>query len=453
MLHRWIIALVAFASLASPAWTQEKTRPNLVFLLADDLRWDALGCMGNGIVKTPNIDALAAKGVKFKNAFVTTSICAVSRASILSGQYARRHKVGDFKTGFSPEAFAKTYVALLRTAGYRVGFIGKYGVGSVMPVQAFDYWKGFPGQGKYFEKGDKTHINHRMGDQALEFVQGCDAKTPFCLSISFKTPHAQDRAPREFPPDPQDEELYKDAKIPVAKTAADEKFFKALPEAAQKSEGRARWKLRYDTPEKYQQIVKDYFRIVTGLDREVGRLVAELEKRGLLENTVIIFTSDNGFFFGERGMADKWLMYEESIRVPLIVFDPRLPRERRGQTVDKMALNIDLAPTLLSYAGLPIPKEMQGQSLRPLLEGTKTTWRTDWFYEHHTLPKIIPPMEGVRAERFSYMRWMDTNPVVEELYDIQADPLEEHNLAGRKDYAEVLRKLRGRWEELRKNLE
>jgi len=426
-------------------------RPNIVFLLADDLRWDALGCMGNRIIQTPNLDALAKRGVLFRNAFVTTSICAVSRASIFTGQYARRHRINDFKTDLSPEAFARTYVALLRAAGYRVGFIGKYGVGVNLPAAAFDYWRGFPGQGSYFTKKETVHLTQRMGDQALEFLKAQDRKTPFCLSVSFKSPHAMDRAAREFPPDPRDEKLYEDVTIPVPKTAAD-KYFRALPEFAQQSEGRARWKLRFATSEQYQKVVRDYYRLITGMDREIGRIVAALEQLGLTDNTIIIFSSDNGFFLGERGMADKWLMYEESIRVPLIVSDPRLPPAQRGRGVAAMALNIDLAPTMLDYAGIKAPQTMQGRSLRPLVEGKSGAWRKDWFYEHHTLPKIIPPSEGVRTERWTYLRWMGVEPVIEELYDLQADPLQEHNLAGQAAHRDTLTRLRARWEQLRREL-
>jgi arylsulfatase A-like enzyme len=301
--------LLASAPHAAHAGLRAKpARPNLIFLLADDLRWDALGCAGNPVIRTPNLDGLARKGVRFRNAFVTTSICAVSRASILTGQYARRHKINDFKTDLAPEAFARTYVALLRAAGYRVGFIGKYGVGANLPARAFDYWRGFPGQGSYFQKGEAVHLTRRMGDQALEFLKGCDRQTPFCLSVSFKCPHAMDGAPREFPPDPRDEQLYEGVTIQVPKTAA-EKYYRALPEFVQKSEGRRRWQRRYATPEQYQKVVRDYYRLVTGMDREVGRILAALEQLGFADNTVVIFSSDNGFFLGERGMADKWLMY------------------------------------------------------------------------------------------------------------------------------------------------
>ncbi|MBC8144517.1 MAG: sulfatase [bacterium] len=430
-----------------------KKRPNIVFLLADDLRWNVLGCTGDNQAKTPNLDALAKRGTQFRNAFVTTSICAVSRASILSGQYARRHKINDFATSFTPDAYARTYPMLMKLAGYRVGFIGKFGVGSKMPEGSFDYWKGFPGQGNYFGKGETVHLTTRMGDQAIEFLKGSKKDQPFCLSLSFKCPHAMDAAKREYPPDPRDEELFKDVTFPMPKTL-DGKYFLAMPEFVQNSESRKRWDRRFKTPEMFQTILRDYYRLVTGMDREVGRIVAELERLGLADDTIIVFTSDNGYFFGEHGLADKWYLYEESIRVPLIVYDPALPKEQRNRTVDAMALNIDLAPTMLDYASVAIPKSMQGATLRPWLRGDAPKWREDWFYEHHTAIKIIPPSEGVRTTRWAYLRWLkDASNPVEELYDVQADPSQERNLAAVLEHQPTLRQLRSRWQEFRKDLE
>jgi arylsulfatase A-like enzyme len=450
MLRTMILFALLLASV-SPCRADEpkKKRPNIVFLLADDLRWNALGCTGDNLAKTPNLDALAKRGVLFRNHFVTTSICAVSRASIMSGQYARRHKINDFVTDFTPDAYTQTFPMLLKMAGYRVGFIGKFGVGTKMPDKSFDYWRGFPGQGAYFGKGETIHLTNRMGDQALEFLQSCRKDQPFCLSLSFKAPHAMDAAKREFPPDPRDEALFKDVTFPIPKTA-DPKYFSALPEFVQKSEGRTRWQRRFATPEMHQTVLRDYYRLVTGMDREIGRILAELERLGFGNDTIVIFTSDNGYFFGEHGMADKWFMYEESIRVPLIVFDP----VQRQRAVDAMTLNIDLAPTMLGYAGVAIPASMQGQSMRPWLRGETPTWRKDWFYEHHTAIKIIPPSEGVRTTRWTYLRWLkDMNNPIEELYDLQADPLQERNLAAEAAHQETLRQLCARWQQLRKDLE
>jgi arylsulfatase A-like enzyme len=447
------LAIAGNSSLVTPTARADGTavRPNIVFLLADDLRADVLGCTGDRLARTPNLDALAAQGMCFRKHFVTTSICCASRASILCGQYARRHGIHDFSTSFSGEAFARTYPALLRKAGYRTGFIGKFGVGERMPQTEFDYWRGFPGQGNYFDKGERRHLTERMGDQAIEFLTASDRR-PFCLSLSFKAPHAQDGAAREFPPDARDDELFARSTFPVPVTAR-EQFFRALPEFVQHSEGRRRWERRFATPEMFQKTVRDYYRLVIGIDREVGRILAMLRERGLAENTLVVFTSDNGFFFGERGMAGKWLMYEPSICVPLIIHDPRSPAKFRGRSIEAMTLNVDFAPTLLDYAGVPAPASMQGRSLRPLVTGAKVPWRSEWFYEHHTLPKIIPPSEGVRTERWKYLRWMGVEPVVEELYDLKDDAHEEHNLSTDAECSQKLGEMRSRWSRLRKELE
>ncbi len=201
-----------------------KKPPNIIFLLTDDHRADAMGCAGNPIIQTPNMDALAANGVRFTNAFVTTSICASSRASIFTGQCTRRHGIINFRTHFSPEVLAQTYPMLLNQAGYRIGFIGKYGVGAKkdLPIDKYDYWKGFGGQGRYENKdedGNYKHLTQIMGEQAIEFLNGCSQDRPFCLSVSFKAPHVQDSDPRQFIYDRAYSELYKDVTIPTPETA------------------------------------------------------------------------------------------------------------------------------------------------------------------------------------------------------------------------------------------
>jgi arylsulfatase A-like enzyme len=423
-------------------------RFNLVVLVADDLRADTLGFAGHPIVQTPHLDALAKKGVRFRNHFVTTAICAVSRASIFSGQYARRHGINDFKTSFTPDAWAQTYPALLRAAGYQTGFIGKFGVGDAMPVAAFDFWRGFPGQGAYFTKQETTHhLTARMWDQALAFLQNLDRSRPFCLSLSFKAPHAQDGAAREFPPDARDAALYADVDPAPARTAA-ARFFAMLPLFVQKSEARTRWLRRFATPEMARETTRDYFRLITGLDREVGRIIAALTDASLLAETVIVFTSDNGFFLGERGLADKWFMYEEAIRVPFLILDPKAGG-RAGATIEAMTLNLDIAPTLLDYASIPAPRGMQGKSVRPWVGDETPAWRHEFFYEHLTLPKIIPQSEGVRSERMSYLRWLAEPEAIEELYDDGADPLQQRNLVSDPAQQSALEQLRKRWAQLR----
>ncbi|HEX28880.1 TPA: DUF4976 domain-containing protein [Candidatus Poribacteria bacterium] len=428
-------------------------RPNLLVLVTDDQRWDAMGCMGNPIIRTPHMDRLAEEGVIFVNNFCTTSICMSSRASIFTGMYTRRHGINRFDQPLSEEHFVITYPVLLRGAGYRTGFIGKWGLGGRLPKKAFDFFEGFGGQGRYFHEvnGKTVHLTRILTEQALEFLRGCSRDQPFCLSISFKAPHVQDNDPRQFLYDPALEELYSDVTIPTPKTA-DPRYFESLPEFLRDSEGRRRWQIRFSTPEKYQESVKGYYRLITGVDLALGRIWEALREMGFDGNTVILLTSDNGFFLGEHGLAGKWLMYEESIRTPLIVRDPRLPSSRRGRRRKEMTLNVDLAPTLLDLAGVPIPSAMQGRSLRPLIEGKEVRWREDWFYEHLFEHPRIPKSEGIRTSRWKYIRYVDYDPPYEELYDLANDPHEEHNVIGESDYSEVLSTLRRRWREMRESL-
>jgi arylsulfatase A-like enzyme len=421
-----------------------KKRPNIIFLLTDDQRWDTMGCAGNKIIQTPNMDAMANDGVRFTNAFVTTSICASSRASIFSGQWTSRHGIKDFATPFSPDALAQTYPMLLRGAGYRIGFIGKYGVGTQknLPVDQYDYWRGFPGQGTYEHKdenGNYKHLTQIMGEQAIEFLQGCSEGQPFCLSISFKAPHVQDNDPRQFIYDRAYKDLYKDTIIPVPEKA-DPYYFEALPEFLRTSEARRRWEIRFSTPEKFQESVKSYYRLIFGVDVVIGKIREQLRQLRFDDNTVLILIGDNGFYLGEYGLAGKWFPHEESIRVPLVVFDPRAGKKLRGRTLSQMALNVDIAPTILKLAGVKTPEQMQGRSLVPLLKGKKPKWRTEFFYEHPFEHKTIAKSIGLRTQDYMYIRYTDYN--YEELYNLKLDPAETINLAKNEKYEKTLAPLR-----------
>jgi len=425
-------------------------QPNIIFLLTDDHRADAMGCAGNTIIQTPNMDDLAANGIRFTNAFVTTSICASSRASIFSGQWTSRHGIIDFRTHFSEEALARTYPMLLRQAGYRIGFIGKYGVGPKrdLPIDKYDYWKGFPGQGRYEHKdenGNYKHLTQIMGEQAIEFLRGCSQEQPFCLSISFKAPHVQDSDPRQFIYDRAYSDLYKDIAIPTPETA-NPRYFEALPEFLRNSEARRRWNIRFPNNEKFQESVRSYYRLITGVDVVIGKIRDRLKQLNLDDNTVIILTGDNGFYLGEYGLAGKWFPHELSIRVPLIVYDPRAAGKHRGLVLDQMALNVDIAPTILELAGLPVPQQMQGQSLVPLLKGKDPVWRYEFFYEHPFEHKTIAKSEALRTVRYKYARYTDYD--YEELYDLDNNPAETINLAKDDKYKDVLTFLRKRCNEL-----
>ncbi|MEZ6014560.1 MAG: sulfatase [Planctomycetota bacterium] len=430
------------------AEAQATRRPNILLLVTDDQRWDALGCAGNPRARTPHMDALAQDGVRFRNAFVTTSICAASRATILTGLYERTHKYTFGTPPMSAADVAASYPAELRRAGYRTGFVGKFGVragqggsavmfDSFAPLSPGPYWKAQP-------DGTQRHLTDLTCDRALEFLDGCDGAQPWCLSISFNAPHAEDGDPQQyFWPAAQDG-WYDDVEFPVPRTMTAE-VFAAAPEFVQRSESRRRFHWRFDEPRKYQEMVRGYYRMISGVDAVVGRLRGALAARGLADDTVIVFCSDNGYFLGERGFAGKWYAYEPSVRIPLIVMDPRLPALRRGGTCDLTALNVDLAPTILEYAGVAAPSTYQGRSLVPLARGVAPVeWRTEFFYEHLFDTPILPKSEGLRTERFTYIRWFESDPIVEELYDHQADFDEVTNLVGDPSYAVVLADLRAR---------
>jgi arylsulfatase A-like enzyme len=423
-----------------------RKRPNIIFFLTDDQRADTMGCAGNPNIYTPNMDAMAGSGVRFTNAFVTTSICASSRASIFTGQWTRRHGINDFRTHFAESALALTYPMLLREAGYRIGFIGKYGVGPKrdLPVDKYDYWRGFAGQGRYEHKdkdGNYKHLTQIMGEQASEFLQGCSQDEPFCLSVSFKAPHCQDGDPRQFIYDRAYKNIYRGQTMPAPETA-DPRYFEALPEFLRTSEARRRWQIRFATPEMFQESVRSYYRLITGVDFAIGKIRQDLKRLGLDDNTIIVLTGDNGFYLGEYGLAGKWYPHEVSIRVPLLVYDPRAGKRRRGVTVEQMALNVDIAPTILELAGVEAPHEMQGRSLVPLLQGRRCKWRSDFFYEHMFEHKTIPRTEGLRTQRYKYARYIDFDH--EELYDLNEDPLETTNLAEQEKHRDILESLRRR---------
>lgn len=427
-------------------------RPNIIVLVSDDHRYDALGCMGNPVIQTPVLDDLAAQGAIFPNNCCTTSICCSSRASILTGLYTSGHKIVNFNQDITPALWNYSYPVLLRAAGYYTGFVGKFGIGTNLPAGSFDYWKGIPGQGKYWNivDGEKRHLTDIFRDDALEFLETCPADRSFCLSVSFKSAHTMDYDPQPWQPKPEYRDLYQDVEVPVPETATEEAY-QSLPTFLKNSEGRSRWKNRFRTPERYQETVKDYYRLITGMDAAIGKISEKLVKTGREKNTVIIYQGDNGFYMGERGLAGKWYAHEVSMKTPSIIFDPRIPGKFRGNRSEEMTLNIDVQPTILDLAGIPVPSHVQGLSLIPLLKGDPSFPREDCLYEHpFEYAGKIPQSEGVRSNRWKYIRWTSQEPVFEELYDLVIDPDEMENLAGKPSHQDQLEKMRLRWAQLRK---
>ncbi len=331
-------------------------RPNLLFIITDDQRFDMLGVV-HPYLETPNMDRLAAEGVRFENAFVTTPICAASRASLLTGLVERTHRY-TFATPPLAERFIDlSYPVLMREAGYRTGFVGKFGVNTEEGVadKMFDTYEPFSAPYlKQQDDGSTRHLTDITADRAVEFLRSADNSVPFALTLSFNAPHAEDDDERQFIWPEAMDELYADVAIPPP-PLSEPAFFDALPEFLQETSlNRVRWYWRFDAPEKAQHMTRGYLRMISGVDAAIGRVLDELASLELASSTVVVLMGDNGYFLGERGYAGKWLPLELSIHVPLIVFDPRLEDESRGALPSLLVLNIDIAPTLLDLAGVEV---------------------------------------------------------------------------------------------------
>lgn len=401
-----------------------------------------MGCAGNPIIRTPNMDWLAQNGIRFEKAFVTTPICAASRASVFTGLYERKHGYTFTKPPIRKEYCDSSYPVLLRKAGYRTGFVGKFGV--QVPDGVEDEWfeSYQPSAWPYFKdiNGEKRHLTDINMDRAIDFIRETDPEQSFCLSVSTWAPHAHDEKKQQYFWPAACDDLYRDVVIPPPELG-DPSFFGSLPDFVKKSMNRERWFWRFDTPEKYQEMVKGYYRMISGVDMALGRLLMELKRLERHRDTIIILMSDNGYFLGERGFAGKWTMHDLSVRVPLIVFDPRMAKTRRGIIDTRMVLNVDIAPTILDLAGLSIPQTIQGKSLGPILKGSRENLRKEILTEHLWNHPDIPQTEAVRTEKWKYIRYPQ-HPEFEELYDLQVDSIEKNNLAFDTRYSEIRAELR-----------
>ena len=313
------------------------------------IRDSTLGCAGHPIVKTPNIDRLATAGVRFKNAFVTTSTCWVGRSCLFTGCYERKHLYRVTPGPLNPELCESSYFAVLKRAGYRTGHLGKEHV-NISPESStamFDVRRKL-GRNPYFKQqddGSERHETQILGDWGIEFLKGQPTGQPFCLQLSFNATHAEDRDKRpgvgHYPWPKVTDGMYEDQQMPLP-ALNDAAIYESQPDFLKQSINRERYFWRWDTPEKYQTNMRAYFRMLSGIDHVVGRLVAQLEQQNLADNTVIIYTADNGYYLGDRGFAGKWTHYEQSLRVPLIVYDPRLPKTKVGRVISEIALNLSL---------------------------------------------------------------------------------------------------------------
>ncbi|MEM1355773.1 MAG: sulfatase-like hydrolase/transferase [Planctomycetota bacterium] len=479
------IALIIISAHASFA-----ERPNIILIFTDDQRADAVGYSGNTAVSTPNLDRLARQGLVFENCFVNTSICAISRANIISGQYPGRHGIDDFFKTFAPDQLQATMPARLQRAGYQTAFFGKWGIGDSpksthQGAAVFDYWAGQPHQTSFFYESDCRFVNfngferplndlcdcpadsrgvaghrNRIGKANLvdplhsdstvipmhaeRFLDGRDQDKPFCMMLFFKGPHSP------FPDwDPAVEDATRDLRMPIPPSAT-LAVANRQPEFIRDSLGGPTGMRYLKEPGFLQQHLRDYYRLVSSLDLGVGRIVKALEERGLDKNTVILFTSDNGHFKGEHGLAGKWLMHEPSLRVPGFIYDPR---QAGGLTTRKLVITTDFTVTALALAGIEKPDEMTGLNLLPLItDPASAPWRDAFFYDHpYTHRGKIPKIVGVRTERHSYIRYISETPAYEQLFDLDTDPLQLSNLIKTAD-ADLVESLRQRCNTMRSDV-
>jgi arylsulfatase A-like enzyme len=452
-----------------PARPPDRPRPNILIFITDDQRYDAMSCAGNPILKTPNMDRIAARGVRFTEAFVTNSLCAPSRASILTGQYSHVHGVLHNPDGAGlPGAaglqpYQLTFPLMLQRANYWTALVGKWHLAG--DPAGFVQYAALPGQGDYLDpemlvNGARIkfrgHVSDVIGDQAIQFLENRPKEKPFCMFVNSKAPHAL------WIPAPRFMKYFEDVTVPEPRTFSD--TLQGRSEAVRKAGLSIASMTEFDkrgcpttlpmTDRKncnLQALVKNYYRVLLGVDDFVGRVLDYLDQRGLTENTAVIFTSDNGFFLGDHGLYDKRLMYEESIRVPLLISYPAaIPP---GQTdLRHMALNIDLAPTALELAGEHVPHWMQGRSLVPLLQRKNVPWRESFLYEYFEYPGFgcVRKNRGVRTARWKFIHFWEL-PEEFELYNLEKDPLETTNLARDPKHKPVLDQMRAELEKLRKD--
>jgi N-acetylglucosamine-6-sulfatase len=425
-----LFLLLVFSGAVSAA---DQPRPNIVFILSDDHRWDALSYTGHPVIQTPNLDRLARQGIFFSNAFVTTSLCSPSRASFLTGQYAHTHGVVTNHTSWNNRNV--TFLELLKQAGYETAFIGKWHMpGEGLPrLRGLDRFVSFTkegGQGIYYncpliidgvttERPGK-YITEDLTDLALAFIEE-KRDVPFCLYLSHKAVHFG------FRPPPHLKGLYKEADLKLP-TESDT------------------W-ITYTNNHPFvgalfpmNALYRGYCETVVSLDEQIGRVLEKLEELHLVDDTIIVYAGDNGHFWGEHGLYDKRLAYEESIRIPFIVRYPGLIRDP-GRRAEQMVLNIDLAPTLLELAGLPLPDHIQGKSLVPIFASAHSSGRQSWLYEHFPVfPIPIPGITAVRTSRYKYIEYQQQlRP--RELFDLRADPQEKSNLIDTPAGREILKHL------------
>ena len=425
----------AYDANSTPDPGRGKKPLNIVLLYADDWSFSTLGAMGNDYVQTPVIDDLASQGVLFTHACVVTSVCMQSRATLYTGQYSSRHKtIWSFRniTMYEPDRWNQTLYPLMKKAGYHVGFFGKWHHSIPVPGNPFHHRKFYSGSHMVTRNNVTRHVTEWNERDALQFLEERPRDDPFFLTVSFFATHALDGNPEQYVPMNTSMSLYTDAPVPVPKTLT-ERHWQDMPYFFHddKNIGRKRFNMRFKTPQLHQKMMKNTLRMATEVDTACGNILDKLKEQGVLDNTLVIFTSDNGNIHGQHGLADKWLAYEESLRVPLVIKDPRMSANLVGTKNSEFVLNIDLAPTILSAAGIPPPEVMQGKDIASLYlavdnNETAKNWRKEFLYEFRDSNKGIPNSVALVRKGFKYIFWEEHN--YEQLFNLENDPYEENDL-------------------------
>ncbi len=469
-----------------------KPQPNIIFLLTDDQRDNSFAAMGHRFVKTPNVDSLLDKSVRFSNTYVAEPTCSPSRAALFTGMHERVNGVG-FTSSYklTESQWQRTYPALVRKGGYYTGFVGKFGVEYYTfrgrAAEKFDFWRAHDGWTRFFPKDFKSPpctpyhrakedvITFIMGESIAEFFDSLPQDKPFCLSASFNVPHGSQTTsmypdypdwrlmtrPANENPKLKDSQfydrLYRDLDIWIPPETATDPY-RFIPKfIMDQDKGRRTQTYPYDyTRATCIEHHIRYYQTITGLDHVIGGMLAELDRLGLARNTVIISASDHGLLMGEYGMGGKALLYDLASKIPCFLYDPSLPADRRGSRVEELVSSLDITRTILDYAGVEAPDFMSGRSLRPLVEGKTEMWRDELFLENLYTGRDTPFQEGIRRGKWKYIRMYDgkvkyeesdvdfsnRNPDFEMLFDLESDPGEMNNLIESHADSEVLASLR-----------
>jgi arylsulfatase A-like enzyme len=444
---------------------QSGKRPNIVFIMSDDHAAHAIGAYGSVINKTPNIDRIAEEGMRFDNCFCTNSLCAPSRAVILTGKYSHVNRLADNRNRVGFDGSQQTLPKLLQQTGYRTAIVGKWHLGS--PPTGFHYSNVLPGQGDYhdpvmIENGESRkhtgYVTDIITDEALGWLREQESSTsPFFLMLHHKAPHA------DWEPDEKHMHMYADADIPLPATFNDDyKTRTAQIKEHRLHVGPKQWALHFrsrlgDIPEGmteqetrewvYQRYMKDYLRCIASVDDNIGRVLDYLDESGLSKNTIVVYTSDQGFFLGDHGLYDKRFMYEHSLRMPFLM---RYPGHiAPHSTADANVLNLDFASTFLDYANVPIPEDIQGESFKRIAGGkTPEDWRTAMYYSFQEEAFGIGPHEGIRTKRHKLIHFL-YGDMGWELYDLDVDSNELNNLYESRKNGDLVKQLKSRLKSLK----